>query len=118
MENPWVGPMNPGATSPTPSAARDAGDILRSAGEGLGSFLAGIPPALVNFFSGVAAGAGLHGVVDWGAMLLGLTHLAVEVCQVGCRVGYGAHRQVAQLPEPLSQQSQDDLLLALCRPSL
>ena len=42
----------------------DAGGILRTVGEGVGSFLAGIPPALVDFFSGVAAGAGLHGVVD------------------------------------------------------
>ena len=67
--------MNPGVPSPPPSAAWDAGDILRSAGEGLGSFLAGIPPALVNFFSGVAAGAGLHGVVDWAAMLFGLALL-------------------------------------------
>ena len=47
----------------------DAGGILRTAGEGVGSFLAGIPPALVDFFSGVAAGAGLHGVVDWAAMI-------------------------------------------------
>jgi len=53
----------------------DAGGILRTAGEGVGSFLPGIPPALVDFFSGVAAGAGLHGVVDWAAMILGLALL-------------------------------------------
>ena len=61
--------------SPPPSAAWDAGDILRSAGEGLGSFLAGIPPALVEFFGSVATGAVLHGIVDWGSMILGLALL-------------------------------------------
>ena len=53
----------------------DAGGILRTAGESVGNFLAGIPPALVDFFSGVAAGAGLHGVVDWAAMIFGLALL-------------------------------------------
>jgi len=31
--------------------------IVRAAGEGVGNFLAGIPPALIDFFSGIAAGA-------------------------------------------------------------
>ncbi|MHA7817837.1 MAG: hypothetical protein ACX93N_15275 [Pseudohaliea sp.] len=46
--------------------------IVRAAGEGVGNFLAGIPSALIDFFSGIAAGAGLHGVLDWAAMILGL----------------------------------------------
>ena len=46
--------------------------IVRAAGEGVGNFLAGIPPALIDFVSGIAAGAGLHGVLDWAAMILGL----------------------------------------------
>jgi len=53
----------------------DSGDILRTAGEGVGSFLAGIPPALMDFFGGVGAGAGLHGWMDWAAMFIGLALL-------------------------------------------
>ena len=53
----------------------DSGGILRSMGEGLGSVLAGIPPAIGDFFSGVGAGAGLHGIVDWIAMILGIAML-------------------------------------------
>ena len=29
--------------------------IVRAAGEGVGNFLAGIPPALIDFFSGIGA---------------------------------------------------------------
>ncbi|WP_350036555.1 hypothetical protein [Pseudohaliea sp.] len=38
----------------------------------MGHFLAGIPPALIDFFSGIAVGAGLHGVLAWAAMIFGL----------------------------------------------
>jgi len=41
----------------------------------VGSFLAGIPPALIDFFGGVATGAGLNGILDWAVMLVGLALL-------------------------------------------
>lgn len=53
----------------------DSGGFLRSVGEFFGSVLAGIPPAIGEFFSGVGAGAGVHGFFDWAAMILGLALL-------------------------------------------
>jgi hypothetical protein len=47
----------------------------RSAGEWVGNLLASIPPALMDFAGGVAAGAGLYGWLDWAAMLLGFALL-------------------------------------------
>ncbi|MFN2330026.1 MAG: hypothetical protein ABR612_14010 [Chromatocurvus sp.] len=57
------------------SEVSDSGSIIRSAGESIGGFLAGIPPALVNFVSGVGEGAGLHGLLDWTAMIVGIALL-------------------------------------------
>jgi hypothetical protein len=48
---------------------------LQSAGEAVGGFIASIPPALASFFGGVGAGAGVHGIIDWAALLLGIGFL-------------------------------------------
>ena len=44
------------------SDTADADGVLHSAGEGVGGFIAGIPAALGDFFSGVGEGAGVDGV--------------------------------------------------------
>lgn len=51
----------------------DSGGVLRSIGEGAGSVLAGIPAAIADFLGG--AGAGVHGIPDWIAMILGIAML-------------------------------------------
>jgi hypothetical protein len=57
------------------SDTADADGVLHSAGEGVGGFIAGIPAALGDFFSGVGEGAGVDGVVDWAALIIGLALL-------------------------------------------
>ena len=57
------------------SESADADGVLHSAGEGIGGFIAGIPAALGDFFSGVGEGAGVDGVVDWAALIIGLALL-------------------------------------------
>ena len=57
------------------SESADADGVLHSAGEGVGGFIAGIPAALGDFFSGVGEGAGVDGVVDWAALIIGLALL-------------------------------------------
>lgn len=49
--------------------------FLRSAGESIGAFLAGIPPAINDLFAGISAGAGVHGFMDWTALIIGLALL-------------------------------------------
>ncbi|GEM_PF-1178017 len=56
-------------------ASAQSGDFLRSAGESVGSFLAGIPPALGHFFGGLGASAGVNGVLDWTTLLFGIALL-------------------------------------------
>lgn len=56
-------------------ATADSSNFLRSAGESVGSFLAGVPPAMADFFGGVGASAGVHGVFDWTALLFGIALL-------------------------------------------
>lgn len=63
----------------------DSGGVVQSAGEGVGGFIAGIPPAISNFFTGVGEGAGVHGIVDWAALIIGIAFL-VSVVQ-GFRQG-------------------------------
>lgn len=53
----------------------ESAGILQTLGEGVGGFLAGIPPAISSFFSGVGQGAGIHGLFDWAALLIGLSLL-------------------------------------------
>lgn len=55
--------------------AAQSGGVLRSIGEGVGNVLAGIPPAIGDFFSGVGAGAGVHSTLDWVALIVGLALL-------------------------------------------
>lgn len=57
----------------------ESGGFLQTLGEGLGGFLAGIPPAIGSFFSGVGAGAGVNGLFDWAALLIGLSLLLSTV---------------------------------------
>ncbi len=53
----------------------DNGGVLQSIGEAVGGFLAGIPPAINAFFSGLGEGAGVAGPFDWIALILGLALL-------------------------------------------
>lgn len=53
----------------------DSGGILQWLGEVVGGFLAGIPPAIGNFFTGVGEGAGVYGFMDWAALILGIALL-------------------------------------------
>lgn len=49
--------------------------MLQSIGEAVGGFLAGIPPAVGSFVAGVGEGAGVYGVLDWTALILGIALL-------------------------------------------
>jgi hypothetical protein len=49
--------------------------FLQSLGEAFGGFLAAIPAGLNSFFGGVGEGAGVHGMFDWVALVLGLALL-------------------------------------------
>ena len=67
----------------------ESGGVLQWLGEVIGGFLAGIPPAIGNFFTGVGEGAGVHGFLDWTALILGiaLLHSAVKGLKGGGVVG-------------------------------
>ncbi|MEQ8507582.1 MAG: hypothetical protein RIF37_14485 [Rhodospirillaceae bacterium] len=53
----------------------DSGGIVHWLGEVVGGFLASIPPAIGNFFTGVGQGAGVYGWVDWAALIIGIALL-------------------------------------------
>ncbi len=53
----------------------DSGSVSESAGEAVGGFLAGIPPAISDFFSGVGQGAGVSGIFDWISLIVGMALL-------------------------------------------
>ena len=57
------------------SDGNETGGFLASLGETVGGFVAGIPAALGSFFGGVGEGAGVHGVFDWIALLMGIALL-------------------------------------------
>ena len=57
------------------SESADADSLLRSIGESVGGFLAGIPPAIGDLFGGIGAGAGLDGILDWTFMIVGIALL-------------------------------------------
>ena len=63
----------------------DSSGTMQSAGEAVGGVLSGIPSAISNFFAGVGNGAGVHGVLDWAALVIGLA-LLLSVIQ-GVRRG-------------------------------
>ena len=52
--------------------AESSDGILNWLGELVGNFLAAIPGALGDFFTGVGEGAGVSGTVDWMALIIGL----------------------------------------------
>jgi hypothetical protein len=49
--------------------------ILNWLGELVGNFIAAIPGALGDFFTGVGEGAGVNGAADWAALIIGLALL-------------------------------------------
>ncbi|WP_439106125.1 hypothetical protein [Congregibacter sp.] len=51
------------------------GGLAESSGEAVGGFLSGIPAALSDFFAGVGKGAGVNGMFDWAALIIGLALL-------------------------------------------
>jgi hypothetical protein len=53
-------------------ADADSGGFLGSLGASIGGFIAQIPAALGEFFGGVGEGAGVHGLFDWAALLIGV----------------------------------------------
>ena len=57
----------------------ESGGVLQWLGEVIDGFLAGIPPAIGNFFTGVGEGAGVHGFLDWTALILGIALLLSAV---------------------------------------
>ncbi|MFT7288295.1 MAG: hypothetical protein ACI87W_002412, partial [Halieaceae bacterium] len=61
------------------STAADSDSVLHSAGEGVGGFLAGIQPAMGDFFSGVVEGAGVHGMLDRIALIIGIALLVLTI---------------------------------------
>ena len=67
----------------------ESGGLLQWFGEVVGGFLAGIPPAIGNFFAGVGEGAGVSGLLDWTALILGIALLlsAVKGLKGGSVVG-------------------------------
>lgn len=67
----------------------DSGGIIQWLGEVVGGFLAGIPPALGNFFTGVGEGAGVYGFVDWAALIIGIALLlsGIKGLKAGSVVG-------------------------------
>jgi hypothetical protein len=65
--------------------ATETDSFLQSLGESLGGFLAGLPSAIGSFFSGVGQGAGVHGLIDWIALVVGIA-LMISVVR-GVRAG-------------------------------
>ncbi|MDP5052276.1 MAG: hypothetical protein NWP69_00685 [Congregibacter sp.] len=53
----------------------DSGGIAQSSGEAVGGFLSGIPGGLSDFFAGVGKGAGVNGMFDWAALIIGIALL-------------------------------------------
>ncbi|GAB5413486.1 MAG: hypothetical protein Cons2KO_10890 [Congregibacter sp.] len=53
----------------------ETGGVLLTVGEGIGGFLSSIPAGLNSLFSGIGAGAGVHGIIEWAAFLIGLSLL-------------------------------------------
>jgi hypothetical protein len=49
--------------------------MLQSLGEAIGGFLAQLPAAIRSFFTGIGQGAGVHGVLDWTCLIVGLALL-------------------------------------------
>lgn len=57
----------------------ESGGILQWLGEVVGGFLASIPPAIGNFFTGVGEGAGVYDFMDWAALIIGIALLLSAV---------------------------------------
>ena len=57
----------------------DSGGLLHELGEGVGGFLANLPSAIGEFFAGIGQGAGVHGLLDWAALIIGLALLLSTV---------------------------------------
>ena len=55
--------------------ATQDGGLAQSSGEAVGGFLSGIPGALSDFFAGVGKGAGVNGMFDWVALVIGIALL-------------------------------------------
>ncbi|MEE4278122.1 MAG: hypothetical protein V2I82_06620 [Halieaceae bacterium] len=52
-----------------------SGGLLKSLGEGVGNFISAIPGAINSFFSGLGEGAGVHGAIDWIALVISIAML-------------------------------------------
>ena len=60
-------------------------DAAEASGEAVGGVISEIPSTVGSFFAGVGEGAGVHGFLDWAALLIGFS-LLISVIQ-GVRRG-------------------------------
>lgn len=67
------------------SDSPDSGGTIESAGEAVGGVLSRIPSAVGDFFAGLGNGAGVHGTLDWAALVISIA-LFLSVVQ-GVRKG-------------------------------
>ncbi|MEM1402685.1 MAG: hypothetical protein AAGG55_05090 [Pseudomonadota bacterium] len=62
----------------TGAVAQDAdetGGAAQATGEAVGSAISTVPGTVSSFFAGVGEGAGVHGMLDWAALLIGISFL-------------------------------------------
>ncbi|WOJ92850.1 hypothetical protein R0135_13795 [Congregibacter variabilis] len=59
--------------------ATESGGMAQSSGEAVGGVISGIPGTLSDFFAGVGKGAGVNGMIDWAALIIGIALLVSVV---------------------------------------
>ncbi|MFT4769965.1 MAG: hypothetical protein ACI8RN_003119 [Glaciecola sp.] len=57
----------------------DSAGMAQSSGEAVGGVISGIPGTLGDFFTGVGKGAGVNGILDWAALIIGIALLVSVV---------------------------------------
>lgn len=53
----------------------ESGGAVQASGEAVGGVISEIPSTVGSFFAGVGEGAGVHGILDWAALLIGVSFL-------------------------------------------
>ena len=62
-------------TSASAQEADESGGAAQATGEAVGSAISTVPGTVTSFFAGVGEGAGVHGILDWAALLIGISFL-------------------------------------------
>lgn len=57
------------------SETADSNGFLQSIGEAIGGFISALPSAIGSFFAGLGQGAGVHGALDWTALVVAIALL-------------------------------------------